>query len=131
MAQFAPQTGVWECVQDPTGAGRGIVMRQMVVAHPVAWRPDEQRPLSVIGNVAWADTDISIDVALPAAGNAALLGARANPNCCSRVITGAWGRCGRALVVGASQLFLRPVVNACGCVTATVVHTPPHPPHIR
>ena len=85
---WTDQTGVWECVSDPTGSGRGVVMQQVVPAHPVAWRPDEQRPNSIIGDINWADTDITISVNMPAAGDSALIGARANPNCCSRVITG-------------------------------------------
>ena len=85
-AYWADQTGSWECV--PSGGPRGVVMQQVVPMHPIAWRPDEQRPVSVIGSVKWTDTDIAIDVMMPGGTDGALLGARANPNCCTRVITG-------------------------------------------
>ena len=91
LSQEAPywtdMTGAWECVNSGD-ASRGVVMRQVVPEHPIAWRPDEQRPVSVLGDINWAAADISVDVRMPAAGDGALLGVRANPNCCGRVITG-------------------------------------------
>ena len=85
---FTDQTGVFECVNDTQG-GRGVVMRQMVPTHPVAWRPDEQRPFTIFASdITWSSVDVSIDFRLSAAGEVATIGARANPNCCGRVITG-------------------------------------------
>ena len=60
----------------------------MVPMHPVAWRPDEQRPNAILGDIAWTDMDVSIDVNMPGAKDSVLIGARANPNCCGRIITG-------------------------------------------
>ena len=62
-------------------------MQQVVPMHPIAWRPDEQRPNSVLGDINWKDIDVSIDVFM-GPKDSALIGARANPNCCGRVITG-------------------------------------------
>jgi len=85
---FTDQTGVFECVNDTQG-GRGVIMRQVVPTHPIAWRPDEQRPFTVFASdISWASVDVSIDIRLSAAGDVATIGARANPNCCGRVITG-------------------------------------------
>jgi galactosylceramidase len=86
-AYFTDMTGSFECV--PAAPPRsGVVMRQTVPMHPVAWRPEEQRPFSLFAaDISWASTAISIDV-LMAAGEGALVGVRANPNCCGRVITG-------------------------------------------
>lgn len=83
---FTDQTGVWECVGD---AARGTVMRQVVPMKPLGWRPDEQRPFTIFAaNISWSDVDVSIDVRLASSTDVALIGARANPNCCGRVITG-------------------------------------------
>ena len=80
------QTGVWEC--QPNGSS--TVMRQMASAHPVAWRPDEQRPFTVFAaDAGWTEADMNIDASLRASGDVVLFGVRANPNnCCGRVITG-------------------------------------------
>jgi galactosylceramidase len=87
-AYFTDMTGSFECVPAPAPRS-GVVMRQSVPMHPVAWRPEEQRPFSLFAaDISWTDVDASIDVLLPQAGDSALLGARANPNCCGRVITG-------------------------------------------
>jgi hypothetical protein len=107
------QTGVFEC--QPGDTSHGIVMRQMAVSHPVAWRPDEQvvvpaisarddfaaamsscslalqRPFTVFAaDASWTDEDMTVDALLPTASDALMLGVRANPNGCScgRVITG-------------------------------------------
>jgi galactosylceramidase len=84
---WADMTGSWQCV--PAAPPRaGVVMRQAVPEHPVAWRPEEQRPFSLFAaDVGWSAMSITIDV-LMAAGEGALVGVRANPNCCGRVITG-------------------------------------------
>ena len=84
---FTDMTGAWECTPDPA---RGVVMTQVVPRKPLTWRPDEQRPFTVLAaDAAWADEDVSVDVRLGARGDVALLGVRANPNdCCGRVITG-------------------------------------------
>ena len=66
-----------------------MVMRQSATQHPVAWRPEEQRPFSLFtSDITWTDVNVSIDVRLAAPVDSALLGVRANPNCCGRVITG-------------------------------------------
>jgi hypothetical protein len=128
---WTDQTGSWECVNATASATRGMVMRQSVPAKPVAWRPDEQRPMSIIGatqpiydpqhrmqicaaahansctlsficltacvycgtqnnagNINWSGIVLGIDVLLPKPGDGAMLGVRANPNCCGRLITG-------------------------------------------
>ena len=97
---FTDMTGVFECAADGAAPSRGVVMRQVVPVKPLTWRPDEQRPFSVFASdISWADVDVSVDARLAAAGDVALLGARANPNncaVCGRVITaedlmpGAW-----------------------------------------
>lgn len=46
---WTDQTGSWECVNATASETRGMVMRQSVPVKPVAWRPDEQRPMSIIG----------------------------------------------------------------------------------
>ena len=72
-----PQNGAWECV--PDGANpptRGTVLRQVVPAHPITWRPDETRPHTVLGSMQWRDVDASIDFRLAAVGDVALLAAR-------------------------------------------------------
>ena len=69
---FMDQNGGWECV-DSHDSARGVVMRQSVPAHPITWRPDETRPHSVLGSAKWRDTNVSVDVALAAGGDVALL----------------------------------------------------------
>jgi hypothetical protein len=66
-----------------------MVMKQVATQHPVAWRPDEQRPFTIFASdISWTDQNISIDINLPVTGDAGLVGVRANPNdCCGRVIT--------------------------------------------
>ena len=93
-AYWTDMTGSWQCVAAPPpnggggGGGGGMAMRQAVPAHPIAWRPEEQRPFSVFaGDISWAAAALTIDVRM-AAGEGALVGVRANPNCCGRVITG-------------------------------------------
>ena len=87
-AYWTDMSGVFECVADPTGSGRGVVMQQQVPVRPVAWWPDpnggttDQRPFSVFqASMSFVDTDASLDVALAAASDTGLVGARANPNC--------------------------------------------------
>ena len=86
-AYFADMTGSFACA--PAAPPRsGVVMRQVVTEHPVAWRPEEQRPFSLFAaGDFWSATSVSVDVRM-AAGEGALVGVRANPNCCGRVITG-------------------------------------------
>jgi len=84
---WTDMTGSFQCVAAAPPRS-GVVMRQAVPMHPVAWRPEEQRPFSLFAaDISWAATSITIDV-LMAAGEGALVGVRANPNCCGRVITG-------------------------------------------
>ena len=84
---WTDMTGVFEC--HPAPGRSGMAMRQSAAQHPVAWRPEEQRPFSLFaGDIAWVDAATSLDVALSAPGDSAMLGLRANPNCCGRVITG-------------------------------------------
>ena len=78
-AYFTDMSGVWECT-DSGDATRGIVMRQAVPAKPVTWVA-ETRPFTVFTATAnLTDTDVTVDINLPKAGDAALLGARATPN---------------------------------------------------
>ena len=77
--------GSWECVSS-SDPGRGVVMRQTVPIKPVVWWRDSEgvsdpRPHSIFQAVELVDSDVSIDVNMPAAGDTALLGARADPNC--------------------------------------------------
>ena len=86
-AYWTDMTGSFECALAPEPR-TGIVMRQAVPQHPIAWRPEEQRPFSLFAsNISWTASSIAIDVRM-AAGEGALIGLRANPNCCGRVITG-------------------------------------------
>ena len=86
---FTDMTGVFECVSAAPGQSGGTVMQQMVPMHPIAWRPEEQRPFSLFAaNISWQDVDASISVSFSQKNESAMLGARANPNCCGRVITG-------------------------------------------
>jgi hypothetical protein len=55
---------------------------------PISFRTDEQRPLSILGDVGWQDADVSVDILFPTGADSALVGARANPNCCGRIIVG-------------------------------------------
>ena len=82
---WTDMTGAWECVADE----RGIVMQQVVPAHPLAWRPEEQRPFSLFAaNISLKNVNVSVGISLNSRNDSALLGVRANPNCCGRVITG-------------------------------------------
>lgn len=83
---WTDQTGSWECVA--TAGPRGTVMQQVAPMAPLSFRSDEQRPLSILGDVTWTDADVSIDALMPASGDAAMVGVRANPNCCGRAIVG-------------------------------------------
>ena len=76
-----PLVGVTECV--PSNSSRGTVMRQMVPLKPVTWWPGEARPFAVFQAALYANSDMSLDVMLPAEGDGAMLGARANPNACA------------------------------------------------
>ena len=86
-AYFADMTGSFACA--PAAPPRaGVVMRQVVPEHPVAWRPEEQRPFSLFAaGDFWSATSVSVDVRM-ASGEGALVGVRASPQCCGRVITG-------------------------------------------
>jgi hypothetical protein len=85
---FTDQTGVFECVND-TISNRGVIMRQVVPTHPIAWRPDEQRPFTIFtSDINWVSMDVSIDIRLSVSSDIVTIGVRANPNCCGRVITG-------------------------------------------
>ena len=87
---FTDMTGSFECVPAAPGLGNmSVALQQSVPQHPVAWRPEEQRPFSLFAaDMAVQDVNVSVAFLLPQAGDAVLLGARANPNCCGRVITG-------------------------------------------
>ena len=85
-AYWTDMTGAWECV--PSGEpARGQIMQMTVPHKPVTWRPDEQRPLSVIGDINWAAANLTIDMSM-AAGETALVAVRASPTGCDRLITG-------------------------------------------
>jgi len=86
--------------------------------HPIAWRPEEQRPFSLFAaNISLARVNTSIDFAFSAPGEGVLLGVRANPNCCGRVITGEDLMPGAWLWVGSSGDFA--LFNAIANVSAT------------
>jgi hypothetical protein len=64
---FTDMTGSFECVRAPAPRA-GVVMRQMVPEHPIAWRHDEQRPFTVLtGDIAWHDSDVALNFSLSAA----------------------------------------------------------------
>ena len=89
-AYFTDQTGSFECAAAAPGGSSGVALVQSVPAHPIAWRPEEQRPFSLFAaDIGVAAVNVSVRFYLPGGGGTALLGARANPNdCCGRVITG-------------------------------------------
>ena len=92
-------------------------MAQSVPTHPVAWRPEEQRPFSLFAaNISLVRVNTSIDFAFSAPGEGVLLGVRANPNCCGRVITGEDLMPGAWLWVGSSGDFA--LFNAIANVSA-------------
>jgi galactosylceramidase len=86
---WTDMTGAWECVAD-FDPEHGTVMQQRVPAAPIAWRPDEKRPLTVVGDLQWRSANVTLDLFM-AAGETATVGVRANPGdgCCGgRIITG-------------------------------------------
>ena len=89
---FTDMTGVFECREwgGGGGGGRGVVMQQVAASHPIAWRPEEQRPFTLFASNISAGARVNATVAfsLNSPGDSALLGVNANPNCCGRVITG-------------------------------------------
>lgn len=112
---FTDMTGAFECTMDGAG-GRGVVMAQSVPMHPVAWRPEEQRPFSLFAaDISLTSVNTSIDFAFSAPGEGVLFGVRANPNCCGRVITGEDLMPGAWLWVGSSGDFT--LFNAIANVT--------------
>jgi galactosylceramidase len=87
---FTDMTGSFECAPAAPGGSSAVALVQSVPQHPIAWRPEEQRPFSLFAaDISLSAVNASIAFWLPTPGSAVLLGARANPNnCCGRVITG-------------------------------------------
>ena len=87
-AYFIDQTGSWQVVK--AGGGRtGRVMRQQAVAPPINWCPENPVPYSVIGDHAWTDVNVTVDVMVEAAtGMAFVAGRVANGGCVGGFLTG-------------------------------------------
>ncbi|MEU5872180.1 galactosylceramidase [Glycomyces sp. NPDC047369] len=63
--------GAFELAPSPDGTS--TCMRQVVPAPTLSWAPD-WRPYTIIGDAAWSDYEVSVDVHLEAGQSAALMG---------------------------------------------------------
>ncbi len=63
--------GAFELTPSPDGAG--TCLRQVVPAPTLSWAPD-WRPYTIIGDAAWTDYEVGVDVLLEAGQRAALMG---------------------------------------------------------
>jgi galactosylceramidase len=61
---FADITGAYECAAS-TAVASGVVMRQRTPAPPISWDRDT-RPHGVIGDITWADVNVTVDALFPA-----------------------------------------------------------------
>lgn len=66
---FADITGAYECAASAAVAS-GMVMRQRTPVPPISWDHDT-RPHGVIGDIDWADVNVTVDVLFPADAAAA------------------------------------------------------------
>jgi galactosylceramidase len=76
---FIDQTGSWQIFQGDTTHGR--VMRQQVLAPPVAWCGENPVPYSVIGSHAWVNVNVTVKVMIEGTGMA-FVGARVSSGGC-------------------------------------------------
>jgi galactosylceramidase len=71
---FIDQAGSWQIFQGDSSHDR--VMRQWLLEPPVAWCGENPVPFSVIGNHAWIDVNVTVEVMVEQAGGMAFVGAR-------------------------------------------------------
>ncbi|XP_056620631.1 galactocerebrosidase [Triplophysa dalaica] len=60
---FADQTGVFEYFRNVTDVGpHGFTLRQVITERPICWATDADQTISIIGDYAWTDLNVSSDV---------------------------------------------------------------------